>query len=251
MITNRGRIPHEAITVTDTLAETLRRLLKSDAPSSPALDVLIADYARYHLVLVIVGGFFLLCQILLIIFFWRRFRRAPKPTAHRWTFERVTYFGFGLLSVCVALFLALVVAANISNAVSPRAGFAGSIGLLSEPEVGTSTYDVQRAYDQWLKSDDAEVPPGVQTAVNERLAWQRPKALICSALLLLFVVLSAATWRTLIRRSRGPDAKWKLADSALLLAGVFTVAACLLLMLMVMGNTQAAVAPISMTMFYS
>ena len=89
------------------------------------------------------------------------------------------------------------------------------------------------------------------SSLNECLAWKRPKALICSALLLLFVVLSAATWRTLIRRSRGPDAKWKLADSALLLAGVFTVAACLLLMLMVMGNTQAAVAPISMTMLYN
>jgi hypothetical protein len=92
--------PHscEAIVVDDTLQETLRKLLESGTESNPALNALIGDYTTYHVVLVVVGGLFLLGLIVLATFFWTRFRRAPRTDTRRWTFEKKTYFAFGVLS---------------------------------------------------------------------------------------------------------------------------------------------------------
>ena len=198
----------------------------------------------------VVGGIFLLSFIVLSVFFWRRFKRAPKSGARGWTFEKLTYFGFGVLTVLVGLFLALIVAANVSNVLNPQNGFVGAIPMLGAPKAGTPTAELQQAFAVWLDSGGAQAPPLVQAAIDDRLSWQRPKAIICSLLLVVFLLLCARVWRTLIRRTRAPDARWRLAETVLLLVGVLTVGICLLLMLMVMGNTQGSIAPISLTLFY-
>jgi hypothetical protein len=236
--------------VDDTLQETLRKLMRSGTESNPALNVLLADYTKYHVVLVVVGGLFLLGLILLSVFFWTRFRSAPRTDVRRWTFEKKTYFSFGILSVVVAMFLALVVAANVSTVMNPRQGFSGSISMLRTGPPGTPTDDLHQAVDAWLQSGSADTPSVVQDQIDERLAWQRPKAIICSVLLVVFVILSALIWRALIRTSRDGAAKGRLKKVSLLLLGVVTVLACLLLMLMVMGNTQGSIAPISLTLFF-
>lgn len=234
----------------DSLQETLEGLIDAGADSNPALNVLISDYTKYHVVLVVVGGIFLLGLILLSAFFWRHFKQATKPAAHRWTFEKTTYFGFGVLAVLVGLFMALVVAANVSNVLNPEQGFAGAVPMLATPKPGTQADELQQAFTLWLESDSPQVPPLVQNSIDDRLAWQRPKAIICSVLLAIFLVLSAGIWRALIRRSRAPEFTWRLRDGALLMLGLLTVGVCLLLMLMVMGNTQGSIAPISLTLFY-
>ncbi len=233
-----------------TLQETLREMLRSGTESNPALNMLMDDYTTYHVVLVIIGTLFLLGLILLAVLFWTRFRGAPKADTGKWTFEKKTYFFFGVLSVLVGLFLALVVAANVSTVVNPRPGFAGSISMLGTPKAGTQTDDLYRSVNAWLQSGSPDTPSVVQSRIDDRLAWQRPKAIVTSVLLLVFLALSALIWRTLIRKSRDHAARWRLKEAALLLLGVATVLACLLLMLMVMGNTQGSIAPISLTLFF-
>jgi hypothetical protein len=151
----------------------------------------------------------------------------------------------------VGLFLALVVTANVSTVLNPRQGFTGSISMLKNPQPGTPTDDVYRSVSTWLQSGSAQTPPILQKSVDDRLAWQRPKAIVSTVLLVGFVVISALVWRALIRKSREPDARWTSAGIALLLLGAVSVFVCLLLMLMVMGNTQGSLAPISLTLFFA
>lgn len=92
------------------------------------------------------------------------------------------------------------------------------------------------------------MPKLIAASVDERLAWQRPKAVICSALLLAAVMLSARVWRAVIRQSRARREGWMRRDVGLLAAGLTAGPVCLLLMAMVIGNTQASFAPLSLTL---
>jgi hypothetical protein len=94
------------------------------------------------------------------------------------------------------------------------------------------------------------MPAPVRRAIDDRLAWQRPKAIVSAVLLLTFLILSARTWRALLDGSPGASGRWRPGDVVRLAAGLGEVAVCLLLMLMVMGNTQASLAPVAMTLLY-
>lgn len=232
---------------TDPFGAQLAQELASSSDQGP-VGVLLADYARYHLALVVVGGFFLIGFIVLSVVFVRRWLKAPRVEQRRlWSFEKTVYAGFAALSIVMALFLALVVAANASNVRDPRTGLQGTVAELNDGS--PHLRELHRSAAAWLESDDVTEPAPIQTAVSERLAWQRPKALICWLLLAGFLVAAALMWRTLLRRCRTGDS-WRGADWLLLLGGSATVALSLLLMLMVMGNTQAAVAPLMLTLLY-
>jgi uncharacterized membrane protein YidH (DUF202 family) len=201
-------------------------------------------------VLVVVGGLFLVAVTALAAVLWRRFRRARAAAPPAPRFERRTYFWSALLLTGVAAFLALVVAANVSNVLDPRHGFGGALGLIGSPKAGTSASELHAAYAAWLTSGTDDVPARVNEAIDDRLAWQRPKAIITSVLLVCFVALAAMTWRSLVRRSRARTGRRPLGEWALLGLGLLSGAACLLLMLMVIGNTQGSIAPLSLTLFY-
>ena len=233
----------------DSLQATLNKLIQADSTSNPALNRLIAANTEYHFVLVVVGGLFLLALMLLSGFFWRRFTRTSKGDSGQWTFEKRTYFSFGLFSVVVGLLMALIVVANVNNVLNPRQEFSGAIGMLGTPQAGSQTDKRQQAFKTWLQSGSPQMPSLIQDKIDDRLTWQRPKAIISSVLLIVFVMLSVRIWRTMIRKSRLREA-WRLKERALLMAGFVTVVACLPLMLMVMGNTQGSIAPISLTLFF-
>lgn len=234
------------------LPRTLRELVRSGTTSNPALNALVDDYTKYHVALILVGGLFLVGLILLSILFWMRFARARREGPRKWSFESRTYLCFGVLAIVVALFLGLVVAANVSTVRNPRQGFSGSISLLNPaPAEGSQTAQMYAGVASALQSGSTEVPTALQERIDDRLSWQRPKAVICSLLLVAFVFGTAFVWQALIRRSRAREGRWKLRDVALLLSGIALVAACLLLMLMVMGNVQGSVAPASLTLFFS
>lgn len=218
--------------VDDGLQTTLDELLRSGTESNPALNALLGDYVRYHVVFIVVAGLFFLALVALSAFSWRRFRRAGKATA-----QRRTYLGFGISSLLLALMLALLITANLSSVLDARQGFAGAIGLLS----ASGNAELQQAFTTWLQSGTEEVPAAVQAAIDERLAWQAPKAIICAVLLATFGALSFLIWRAYLRKPR----------ALTLLAGLTTAFVCLILMLMVIGNTQGALAPLSLTLFYS
>jgi hypothetical protein len=234
----------------DTLPDALDELLRSGPTSNPALARLLADYTRYHLVLVVVGSAFLLGLVRLGLISWRRFRAAPRTGTGRWSFEKRTCFHFAMLSAAVGLALTVIVAANVSNVVDPRHGFSGAVGLLGAPAAGTPAARLHQAFLEWLQSGSPHLPALVESTIDDRLAWQRPKAIISGVLLVGFVVLGARTWRALIASSRVRTARRGLGEAVRLVLGVVTVVACFVLMLMVIGNTQGSIAPIALTLFY-
>ncbi|MBI4932751.1 MAG: hypothetical protein HY828_02660 [Actinobacteria bacterium] len=234
--------------MSDALQDTLYELLHSGSTSNPALTRLLDDYSTYHVVLVVVGGFFVIVLSVLTAFFWRKFRRSTSASERRWSFERTTYFCLGLLSGAVSLLLTLIVGANLGNARNPREGFIGVVDALGRAQPGTRTHELHQSFTTWLQSETASMPTLIDRRIDERLAWQQPKAIIACALLAVFAVLGVRLWRTMIGKSRVRASSWTMNDRVLLLAGVGTVVSCLLLMLMVIGNTQASIAPIVMTL---
>jgi hypothetical protein len=236
------------ITVTDNLATTLTKLMESGTTSNPALNRLLDDYRSYHIVVVGIGVVFLLIAVLSVIVFWKLFRRSHQGKGRSWTVARKTYVSFGLFSVVVAVGLSLTVAANLSTVARPHQGFTGTLAMLGTPPLGTHRGDLHRAFTAWLQSGTDRMPTDVRRAIDDRLAWQLPKALICSALLALVIGLSIRIWRRRINRSS--SAAHANGGLALRLAGYGSVSTGLLLMLMVIGNSAASVAPLALTMTF-
>jgi hypothetical protein len=206
--------------------------------NNPAYERLLQDYVDYHLALVVVGGFFALALLALGVGSWVRFRRAPRGV------ERRTHFVFAVAGSTVGLLLTVVVAANLSNVLNPRQGLAGAIGTPGDLKPAASG-ELTQSLTAWVRSGSAEVPGLIQSHVDARLAWQEPKAVITTLLLVLFVALSVVVWRSVIKRSRAGQRV-----VGRVLAGSATMLACFVLILMVMGNTQASYAPITMTLLF-
>ena len=88
------------------------------------------------------------------------------------------------------------------------------------------------------------MPQLIQNQVDARLAWQEPKAVITTLLLVLFAALSVVVAQrhqaVAGRATSGRSGAGRVGDHA----GVFP------LILMVAGNTQASYAPITMTLLF-
>jgi cytochrome bd-type quinol oxidase subunit 2 len=225
-------------------------MIQSGSGSNPAMNTLINDYAKYHVVLVVTGGFLVVIFVLLSIFFWTQWRSVPKPDKRKWTFETMTYFSFGALSTVVGLLIALVVAANATNVLDPQQGFSLLVDSLGVPKAGTQMDKLYQVFNTWIQSGSTNIPPVIQRKVDERIAFHTTKAIVCGILLVVFVVLSMGIWSALIKRSRVREAKWRLRERALLVSGVATVTFSLLSMVIVVANMQGAFAPITLTLLY-
>ena len=236
------RADHEGVSELQT---TLNHLVRSRSDANPAFNALLHDYAEFHAVLAALAGLVTVGLVLLSVFSWRRWRRAPRAT-----FERSTFRAFAVSSALVSLCLAVIVLANLGNALHPRDGFASAIPVLGTPRPGTDQAQVQRATDAWLKSGRAEASPPLQRKIDERLSWQRPKAVVCSLLAIAFVLLSLRIWSRLIARARERGRRRTLKDRAAAAAGWVAVACTLVLAVMAVANTQASVAPMTLTVLY-
>ena len=201
--------------------------------ANEALEVILADYQRYHAVLVVLAGIFLAAAVVLVVVCWRALRAARRSPGGASRRQRWTYGSFAATGVLVSLFLLLIIAANLSNVIDPQAGFAG--------------VDQSRgAIAAWLASGSPTVPTEVQDAISARLAWQRPKAVIVMVLLVAAATASVIIWRRFVeRRSSSRSGSLLLFSS-----GVVTAGFSLLLMLMVMGNVQAIMVPMPLTLAY-
>jgi len=233
----------------DNLQITLTKLLQSGTQSNPALNELLNDYARYHLVLVVLGGIFTLTFIAVSIFCWVKFKAMAKTDAGKWTFGKKTFLSFAILATTTTLLMMLIVAANISNVVDSRRGFAGTLSMISAP-AGTQRAELHQSFNVWLQSGDTKMPSTVQNKINDRLAWQLPKAIISTILLAVFATVSVRVWNDLIKRSRDQKTKPGKKQNVLLALGILITIACFPLILMVIGNTQAALAPIALTLLF-
>ncbi|MGN6696213.1 MAG: hypothetical protein ACTHN0_18690 [Aquihabitans sp.] len=230
------------------LRATLDQLARPGAPANAAFDRLVADYARFHLVLAVLALAFLAAAVAATVVARRNRRAVPKGTGRR--FERATWSVALVASVGFALLMGLLVAANTSTVIDPLPGFRGSIPAIADAPPGSAGARTDEAFDRWLQSGEYAIPAGVRAAVDQRLSWQRPKAIISAVLLVLVCFASRWLWRSILARTRRPDHRWGAGDLGRLAAALASVAVGLLLALMVMGNTQASLAPISMTLFY-
>ncbi len=227
----------------DDLQQILFALLQSNTRSNPAYDTLLRDYINYHVVLVIQGGVFVILLAWLSLYFWRRYRK----TQH---FERTVSVWFGATSLLVALGMLLIVAINLSTVVHPQEGFAQFIADLGTPQAGTQKAALHHAVAAWAQSNNASMPIQLQDQVEHRLSWQCPKAIVSSALLIAFVVLTTRIWRRLIQ-VRTREGVWTLSAAALLTIGILNVPVTIVLMVMALANTQASLAPITLTLLFS
>lgn len=233
----------------DNLQNTLHSLMQSGSHSNLAYNMLLHDYIKYHAVLVIEGGIFALLLIVLSVYFWRRFKKTQKAETRSWTFEKKAYFYFGLVSTIVALFMLLIVSANLSSVLNPQEGFAQLTPDLGTPQTGTQKAVLYQAVNTWVQSGSPHMPPVLQNEVRDRLSWQRPKAIVCGILLVVFAIFTTRLWRKLIN-SRASESRWRLKEKALIIMGVIAVPVTLLLMIMALANTQASFAPITLTLLF-
>lgn len=203
----------------------------STSAANPALEVILADYQRFHAVLVVVATVFLLAVAALLVVCVRSLRTARRSPGGATRRQVWTYRAFMAGTILVALFLLLVIVANVSTVLDPERGFAG---------VDQSG----RLLNGWLSSGSPSIPVEVQERVDARLAWQRPKAIIVTILLVAVVAAAVWIWRRWISRAYSS----RPVNALLFLAGTLSTGAALLLMLMVMGNVQAVLAPTAMTL---
>lgn len=234
----------------DNLQNTLHSLMKSGSRSNPAYNTLLHDYIKYHAVFVVEGGIFALLLTVLSVYFWRRFKRTRKAETRNWTFEKKAYFCFGLTSTIVTLFMLLIVVVNLGTVLNPQEGFAQSIPDLGIPQAGTQKAALYQAVNAWVQSGSTHMPPALENKVRDRLSWQRPKAIFCSILLVVFAIFTVRLWRKLIN-SRASKSMWRLKERVLITIGVIAIPVTLLLMIMAVANTQASFAPTTLTLAFS
>lgn len=236
--------------MSESLRATLERLAQPGAEPNAAFDRLLADYARFHLVLAVLAVGILVAAAAFAVSAWRHARSAPASAGRRWTFERTTWSLAFLSAVGVVLIAGVLAAANLSTASDPSPGFRSSIPMIADRAPETDAGQEQQAFERWLQSGERAMPADVRSAVDERLSWQRPKAIVCAVLLGLVLFASARLWRSIVHRSRRPDHRWRVGELGRLAAALGALAVAFLLVLMVLGNTQASLAPVSMTLFF-
>jgi hypothetical protein len=234
----------------DNLQSTLSKLIQSGSWSNPAMNTLINDYTTYHVVLVVAGGFVVLMFLLLSIFFWTQWKRAPRSDKRTWTFEKKTYCSFGAGSIVVGLVIALIVAVNATNVLDPRNGFSLLVDSLGTPQAGTPMDHLYQAFNTWLQSGSTTIPSLVQRKIQERMAFHTTKVIVSGVLLVVFAALSILIWSTLLKKSRVRESQWGLKERALLVCGAVAIIFSLVLMVIVVANLQGAFAPITLTLLY-
>jgi hypothetical protein len=212
--------------------------------SNHAMKTLIDDYTRGHVVVVAVGGLFLLGFMLLSVLLWRQYRRTQRPAGSKWSVDRKMYFASWLVSSVVGLFMALIVFANVTTVLNPVPGF---VSASAHPTPNSKVVDA--AVIDWIALGKGPVPTIVEQKVDERLAWQRPKAIISGLIFMLLAGLSVKLRKALLRRSDTyTSRRWELRRTGLLVGEFAVVPMALLAMVMFMANTQGALAPVAISL---
>lgn len=234
----------------DNLQDVLHQLMQSGSGANPAYTTLLDDYTRYHAVLCIEGGLFILLLIGLSIYFWRRYTNVQKAAPHSWPWEKKVYACFGLLSTVIALALLVIVLVNLSTVVNPQEGFIRSISDLGTPQAGTPKAALYQAATRWVQSGSAPMPSLLEDRVRNRLAWQRPKAIVCTLLLVVLAASITQIWRRLLYTELAA-ALSPMKRNMLTLLGLIAIPITLVVLLMALANTQASFAPIMLTLLFA
>lgn len=229
----------------DQLQNTLLQQIQSGWQSNPVTHQIINGYAKYHAVLAVTGGLFLIVVLFLAIRFWVGFKKIPNVRRFEWSFEKKAYCSFGIVFTLVALFLALVVAANISTVAKPLPGFSGSISSLTDTSYNRQLH---RDFNDWIISGSATPPKLVQERIHHRRVFHTIRVMVSGMLLVEFTILSIRLWKTLLTKRSTSETKWTPKEIVWLVGGIIAVAVALLMMIVFMANLQSAIVPIANTL---
>ncbi len=232
------------------LKATLQALTQSRSRSNPALNALMNDYIVFHEERVLAGSLLVIVFVLLSAFFWHRWKRLPRSTERESTFERNTYFAFGMSSTVVGLLIALIVAVNAATVLHPWPGLSLLVDQIETPKAGTHMDRLYQAFDSWLWSGSSSVPPLIQQRLQERFALHTTRVVVRGILLVAFAVLSKKLWSTLIERSRAREHEWTRKERLLLVCGVASVILSLVLMVSVEVNLRWSFAQMTVTLLW-
>jgi hypothetical protein len=240
--------------MTDRLQDLLQQLLNSRTTPNPAFNQLIDDYVREHAVTAIITGVFFLASTVMAARLTSRFFRTRRlrlgPDGSRYKLEKRVCGVLAAAGLVSAAFFGIVAAANIQTARDPRPGFGGVVQMIGRPAQGTPTALRHRSFQEWVESGSPEMPKEIQQRIDARLNWQLPKAVISTLLLPFAACLSRRTWLTLIDRSHTEVPIGRLRHRLGLASGTGLSATTMVLMLMVIGNTAAVLAPLGLTLTF-
>ena len=215
--------------------------------SNPAVHQMVDGYAKFHAALAVIGSLFLIVIIFLGIISWVKFKKVRKEQGHKWQFEKKTYFFFGSLLTVTALFLALIVVANISNAVKPLPGFSSSISSL---EVSNSNTQLRQGFSDWVTSGDDTPPSVVSESIHDRRVFHGGRLLLGVLILTVTTLFSIRIWKKLVEQRNSNQTAWSIKEIGYLVLGVFVVIFALLMVLVIMANFQSFVVPIANTLIF-
>ncbi|ACT02767.1 hypothetical protein Pjdr2_4139 [Paenibacillus sp. JDR-2] len=231
--------------IVNELQNALSEVIESGSQANPALSAVIHNYAKYHAVLVIFGGLLVILFAWLSIRFWANFKRNSMISNSKWSFEKKVYFSFGIISSFITLLMALIVVANATNTFYPLHGFSLFIDSFAISDGESYKNEWRLAFMEWIRSGNENIPAMIQQKINARIEFHATKAIVCGVLFIIFVALGLFLWNSLIKRTKALGAKWRYIEKTYFLSGIATVALSLLLMVMVVANTQGAIAPLT------
>lgn len=231
--------------MTSQLQTSLQAHIQPGWRSNPATSQIIHGYALYHAVLAITGSVFLLSLVWLSTKFWLRFKKIPQIQKFTWSFEKKIYFCLATVFTLVALFLALIVAANVSTAARPLPGFTGSLSSLQD---NSYNRQLHTAFTEWIDSGKTTPPPLVQQRIHHRRIFHIIRVIASGILLATFTVISLRLWKPLLTRRSSKETAWSYKEALWLVAASTSVIGALLMMIIFMANLQSAVVPIANTL---
>lgn len=229
----------------ENLQHTLNTYSHSGWQSNPAMHQIIDGYSMYHAVLAVAAGFFMLLFLVASIQGWIIFRRTANTHPFKWPFAKKVYFCFATLFTLVALFLALICMANVTNATKPLPGFVGGISSMH-----TKSYNRQLHVDfnNWIVSGKTTPPNLVQERIHHRQVFHTIRAIEGVVLFAASTFLGIRIWKTLIHERSHVKTKWSRQEVAMLLVGIVTIVIALYAVLVIMANVQSVVVPIVNTL---
>lgn len=227
----------------------IARLSEPGAVDNRVYDLLLQDYINYHAVLVVGGSvfamaaFYVTARSIRALAAGRANAGSPAPVV-----ARRANLVLAITGAVTGLLMLLLVAINLSTVLSPREGFTQTFA-----EAAARSRDAENALSwdtllTWIQTGDERLPPRLQAAVNERLSWQRPKAIVCWILLALSALLTTRAWNAINEGRQRKPARTGLGRAVLLASAIAGISVCLILVVLAFVNTQAWIAPIVITL---
>lgn len=226
----------------NTLQTTIINLLESGWQKNPAMTTLLNDYIQGHLIVAVLGGIFAVLLFGFGTYTLVRLIQSRKLMRRKWTLVQKTQLSLTVISSFVGMLMGLIAMINTLTALSPIEGFSS----IAKTTAISMTSPVGQALLEWIDSGSQSIPAALEQKVNNRTAWQQPKAIVSWVLLGLFGLLGFYIWRGLIMQSN--VGRW-YTKGILLTSGAFTMTACCLLMVIVVANTANGFAPLAISVF--